>query len=162
MDMLVAILISQGVVQVRIEEFGAAEYVSRFEEYLFGRDYFGVEVVPCADNRSSKLDRAYDRWEPPMREDKLRFPTRLLRPDSDDIKRDLVGLFLRGVLEKFPNVLDDNLLDAGGELWEDEKKKGPDGSPLYGQLQFPEALPAQDHEMPTGRQATTIMGQGLL
>jgi hypothetical protein len=109
--------------QLRIEQFAASEFASGQEAYhqTLG---FSVPIIKCHDNQKSKLERIYDRWQPPCQTGKVFFPHRMLRPDEKGNLVDLVAYFKQFEYGMYPGCRTDDGLDAGGLIWEPEAKVG--------------------------------------
>ena len=142
--------IAIAVVQIRVEEFGQADYVHITRNHLEDNGCY-IPVVKCSDQRTSKVARNFERWGGPLEQGKVSLPARLMAEGEEGKLFDVVDFFVRYVLEKFPKPVEDNLLDAGALLWEDPNRKIPGGEgAVYGDLLFPEPgqarRPDEDHE----------------
>jgi hypothetical protein len=119
------------VVQLRLEQFGQAQYVQDQEEYWAAMPSFPApRIVKCNDNRSpgrgeGKVHRIYERWQPQLSGGRIFFPKRMMRKDERGVTIDLVHYFKTFELGKFPSPKIDNMLDAGGLIWEDPARVGP-------------------------------------
>lgn len=110
--------------QLRIEQFGGAEYSDAQKEYHEGLT-FPVEPIKCHDTSRDKITRAYERWQGPMEEGRVYFPEKMVRVDEKGNQVDLVAYVKQFEFDLFPKPRTDNGLDAGGLLWEKEEKTGP-------------------------------------
>lgn len=109
--------------QLRIEQFAASEFASGQEAYHQEMG-FSVTTLKCHDNQKSKLNRIYDRWQPPCQSGRVFFPRRMLRADEKGNMVDLVAYFKTFEFGMFPGPRTDDGLDAGGLIWESEAKVG--------------------------------------
>lgn len=111
-------------VQCRFESFGASEVVENQIEYNQERG-LDVEIISCHDNSLGKIERAFERWEPRLRERKILIPRALFCEDESGDSFDMVAYFLDHEIDLFPKPDTDDGLDGGGLLWESEAKVGP-------------------------------------
>lgn len=117
------------VAQLRLEQFGQAQYVQDQEEYWRGMPKFAApKIIKCNDNRSpargeGKTWTIFERWQPNAAGGKILVPKEMWRHDERGVPIDLVAFFKRYELEMFPSGKD-NLLDAGKLIWEDTKRAG--------------------------------------
>lgn len=109
--------------QRRIEQFGPSEGYSSQLEY---EKQFGVsfQTLKCSDVRKSKTERILARWEPNTSAGTVFFPVEMVRRDEHGNQVDLVDYFKRFEWDPFPRCRTDNMLDAGGLLWEDPERVG--------------------------------------
>lgn len=117
--------------QIRIEEFGQAEYVPQTIDY-FQQQGFGYpehNVVSCSFGGGrgalGKVDRIYSRWEPLLQECEVHFPNSMVRTDERGDRIDLVEYFLTQEFSLFPKPATDDMLDAGALLLEPAERVGP-------------------------------------
>jgi hypothetical protein len=110
--------------QLRIEQFGGAEYSDAQAEY-HAQLGFPVEPVKCHDTTRDKITRAYERWQGPCQEGRVYFPEKMIRLDERGNQVDLVAYFKQFEVDLFPKPRTDDGLDSGGLLWEKEEKTGP-------------------------------------
>jgi hypothetical protein len=133
------------IVEIRVEQFGQAIFADLIAGFLRSTGY-SYPLIKCADNTrtgkfsSGKLDRVFERWAAPARNGDVMFPLPLdeggqgLVRDVKGKNVDLVRYFIDREWSKFPKPDTDNILDAGGLVWEpDERTKSP--------LQFPPSTP---------------------
>lgn len=111
------------VVALRMEEFGAAEYIEpqQRENEKYG---LSIPIQKCQDNQRSKIDRAYERWYPELANGRIVFPRQLWSFDESGNRIDLVDYFLQFELDTFPKPVTDDGLDAGGLIWEQADRVG--------------------------------------
>lgn len=110
--------------QLRIEQYGGAEYSDAQKEYHEALS-FPVEPIKCHDTSRDKITRAYERWQGPMEEGRVYFPEKMVRVDEKGTQVDLVAYVKQFEFDLFPKPRTDNGLDSGGLLWEKEEKTGP-------------------------------------
>lgn len=99
--------------QVRIEDYGQAGASEGQLEYNTERGLY-LPIVKCADPSKHKMDRAFERWDPALTGDRIRFPRQMMREDQDGEVLDLVAYFIERELKEFPRPVTDDGLDAGG------------------------------------------------
>jgi len=115
--------ISLGVQQVRIEQFGQADFVDPTKLYLSERGLF-PPVYKCHNTTKTKIERIYSCWQPQLADGMVLFPKRM-ETTSDGRRYDLVRYFIDNELGKFPRPVTDDLLDAGALVWENHKTMEP-------------------------------------
>jgi hypothetical protein len=141
-------------IQYRIETFGQSGYAEAQAEYNLERG-FNVEILKVADTKTTKRDREYLAWQPPISEGRLRFPGRMMREDENGNAIDLVRYLLDRELGQYPQPPTDDGLDGGGLLWAREQIAPP--------LEWPSARPRSDHEeLPGGEEPEGAMARGIL
>lgn len=127
--------LSDRLVEIRVEQMNQQVWAELIRSELQKRGMF-TPVIPCkgklARNRvrkfdTSKLEREWQRWSPALQNGEILFP----RPHSlggrdiptADEKGNnffLVDHFLSNEYDLFPRAPHDDLLDAGGLIWEPE------------------------------------------
>lgn len=127
--------VGAGVEQVRIENFGQAEYVDRQDEYNHsrGKEFY---LIACHDTGrrqtadfdgrdGGKREKEFLRWETPLRSGQVWFPADgIITEDDDGREYDLVDYFVKNELNEFPKPRTDDGLDAGSLLWLPRDKYG--------------------------------------
>jgi hypothetical protein len=156
--------IGKRLVEIRVENFGQATYHNIIAKGLEHRGFF-VKVIPCADNirtrqfSSGKRDREFERWATPAKQGEILIPkpvseggAGLIRADEKGVTQDMVGYFLEFEFGQFPKPVTDNMLDAGGLLWEPEAAMGAP-------LQYPSSTLNRSRRRVSGG-ATSAMSAG--
>lgn len=116
--------ISMGVQQVRIEQFGQADFVEPTRLYLADRGLY-PPVFKCHNTKQSKIERIYSSWHPALAEGQILFPRRMEVTGDGQRRYDIVRYFLENEMNKFPRPVTDDLLDAGALVWENHKSMEP-------------------------------------
>jgi hypothetical protein len=138
--------------QLRLEQFGQAQYVTDQQEYWNALPRFPApEIKKCNDNRSpargeGKTWSIFDRWQPNLASGKVVFPREMWRMNELGTPIDLVAFFKSFEFGMFPNGKD-NLLDAGKLIWEDPQRVGELPWPKESRyLEPPKPVVAQSYE----------------
>lgn len=126
------------VVEVRVEQLPNQTWADLIRSELRSRGCY-VPVVACRGKieartgrfKHSKMERIFSRWAPQLQAGKIVLPTGkklggigINAFDDKNNPFDLVDYFLDNEYDMFPSSRHDDLLDAGGLLWD------PDGAPL--------------------------------
>lgn len=115
--------------QLRLEQFGQAQYVEDQQEYWNERPAFPApRIIKCNDNRSpgkgeGKTWSIYERWQPQASCGKVLIPKEMWRTDERGVPINIVEFFKTHEWQMFPKGKD-NLFDAGKLIWEDKKRVG--------------------------------------
>lgn len=115
--------------QLRLEQFGQAQYIEDQQEFWNERPAFPApRIVKCNDNRSpgrgeGKTWSIYERWQPQVAAGKVLIPKEMWRMDERGVPIDLVAFFKAHEWDMFPKGKD-NLFDASKLIWEDKKRVG--------------------------------------
>lgn len=126
------------VVEVRVEQLPNQTWADLIRSELQSRGCY-IPVVACRGKiearsgrfKHSKMERIFSRWAPQLQAGKIVFPegkknggVGIMSFDDKNNPFDLVDYFLDNEYDMFPASKHDDLLDAGGLMWD------PDGSPL--------------------------------
>lgn len=126
------------VVEVRVEQLPNQTWADLIRSELQSRGCY-IPVIACRGKiesrtgrfKHSKMERIFSRWSPRLQNGQIVFPTPKSKGgigmQAFDDKGNpfcLVDYFLENEYDMFPASKHDDLLDAGGLLWD------PDGTPL--------------------------------
>jgi hypothetical protein len=126
------------VVEVRVEQLPNQTWADLIRSELQNRGCY-VPVIACRGKieartgrfKHSKMERIFSRWAPQLQVGKIVFPVGkraggvgIIAYDEKNNPYDLVDYFLDNEYDMFPASKHDDLLDAGGLMWD------PDGTPL--------------------------------
>lgn len=109
------------VAAIRIEQFNQ-EYCQQQIEYNRQRGDW-TRIEKCNDNRLSKRDREWERWDEILAAGFFVPKGGMMREDEDGQVFDLVERFIEDELMAFPKPLSDHGLDAGGLILEPPSKE---------------------------------------
>lgn len=130
--------VCERVVEVRVEQLPNQTWADLIRSELQSRGCY-IPVVACRGKiearsgrfKHAKMERIFSRWAPQLQAGKIVFPTPkskngvgIIAFDDKNNPFDLVDYFLKDEYDMFPSSKHDDLLDAGGLLWD------PDGTPL--------------------------------
>lgn len=126
------------VVEVRVEQLPNQTWADLIRSELQSRGCY-IPVIACRGKiesrtgrfKHAKMERIFSRWAPRLQTGQIVFPTPkgsggsgIMGFDDKNNPFDLVGYFLDNEYDMFPSSKHDDLLDAGGLLWD------PDGTPI--------------------------------
>lgn len=126
------------VVEIRVEQLPNQTWADLIRSELQSRGCY-IPVIACRGKiesrtgrfKHAKMERIFSRWAPRLQTGQIIFPTPkdnggsgIMAFDDKNNPFDLVGYFLNNEYDMFPSSKHDDLLDAGGLLWD------PDGTPI--------------------------------
>ena len=130
--------IGNRVVEIRVEQLPNQTWADLIRSELQSRGCY-IPVIACRGKiesrtgrfKHAKMERIFSRWAPRLQTGQIVFPTPksgggtgIIGFDDKNSPFDLVGYFLDNEYDMFPASKHDDLLDAGGLLWD------PDGTPI--------------------------------
>lgn len=146
--------VGAGLQQIRIEEFGQADYVDSTRKH-FEKASWTPSIVKCSDVTKGKVERIYSRWEQPLRERRILVPRRMAWRNENGEAFEPVSYFSAFELGEMPKPATDDMLDAGSLMWEPEDKVGP--------IAFPPSFdPAATDDYGSEDSDGTFMSAGVL
>lgn len=126
---------SDRLVEIRVEQMHQQTWAELISSELKRRGLY-ISVIPCRGKldkararrfETAKLEREWQRWVPALQRGEIIFPKSttmgghgIVTTDEKGRVFDLVDYFLNSEYDRFPRASNDDLLDAGGLIWEPE------------------------------------------